>query len=363
MADAAILCGALERIGWSVKSRNAFTDEGFDSIQSLSHVTRTYLKTVCKSIRSAPDPVRIGFYQEYKLYALHLWVTTRLLQGQVVQGQQYTDAIALEYASKVCRLEESKKEDEEGLVKFPEAFGKETSWRTFEKVLRNYLGMKKGINSVPLEYIMRNVDGPGLAGQVYATEHEHLVVTTPLEGEAFEADNGKVWLVLKDLTLIGPAFAYISHLDRLRHGRAAIKALRAHYKGDSAMSQTKAQVYNTIKNASYSGEKRNWTFDMYVTLHQKSHQTLEEYGKPVPPAKQARDLIDGIDRSNGMMAAALATLLATNNLHEDFQAASGYLCNFVAANKNENQTRNISGVGRGGRGGAGRGQSGGQGSG
>ena len=52
------------------------------------------------------------------------------------------------------------------------------------------------------------------------------------------------------------------------------------------MSQTKAQVYDTIKNALYSGEKRNWTFKMYVTLHQKSHQILEEYGKPVPLEKQ-----------------------------------------------------------------------------
>ena len=150
MADAAILRGALERIGWSVESRNAFTDKGFDSVQALSHVTRLHLKTVCKLIRSAPDPVRIGFYQEYKLYALHLWVTTRLLQGQVVQGQQFTDAIALEYASKVRRLKESKKEDEEGLVKFPEAFGKETSWRMFEKVLRNYLGTKERDQQCPI---------------------------------------------------------------------------------------------------------------------------------------------------------------------------------------------------------------------
>ena len=64
-----------------------------------------------------------------------------------------------------------------------------------------------------------------------------------------------------------------------------------------------------------------------------------------------------------MMAAALATLFATNNLHEDFQAASGYLCNFVAANKSENTTRNISEVGSREWGGAGRGHSGGQGSG
>ena len=90
-------------------------------------------------------------------------MATWLFQGQVVHGQQFTDTIALEYASKVRRLEESKKEDEEGLVKFPETFGKETSWRMYEKVLRNHLGTKKGINGVPLEYIMHSVDGPGQA--------------------------------------------------------------------------------------------------------------------------------------------------------------------------------------------------------
>ena len=38
-------------------------------------------------------------------------------------------------------------------------------------------------------------------------------MTTPLEGEAFEVDNGKVWSVLKDLMLRGPVSVYISHLD------------------------------------------------------------------------------------------------------------------------------------------------------
>ena len=40
MADAAMLHGALVRIGWSVESRkNAFTGKGFDSIQSLNTIT------------------------------------------------------------------------------------------------------------------------------------------------------------------------------------------------------------------------------------------------------------------------------------------------------------------------------------
>ena len=108
----------------------------------------------------------------------------------------------------------------------------------------------------------------------------------PLEGEAFEAEIGKVWLVLKDLMLRQPAYSCIIHLDQLQKRRATIKALRACYKVKLVMSQTKAQVYNMIKNASYSNVKQNWIFEMYVTLHQRSHQISEEYGKLVPPANQ-----------------------------------------------------------------------------
>ena len=52
---------------------------------------------------------------------------------------------------------------------------------------------------------MQNVDGLGPVGTQYSTGHEHFVVTTPLEGEAIEVENGKVWSVLKDLMLRGLA--------------------------------------------------------------------------------------------------------------------------------------------------------------
>ena len=143
-------------------------------------------------------------------------------------------------------------------------------------------------------------------------------------GKTYDADNGKVWLVLKDLMLRHWSYTYICHLDRLQNERAAIKALWAQYEGKSAMSQTKAQSSNTIKKVSFSGEKQNWTFKMYVTFHQKSHQILVEYCKPVSSAKQVWYLIYEINNSIRIMATALATLLATSNLCEDFQAASCY---------------------------------------
>ena len=82
---------------------------------------------------------------------------------------------------------------------------------------------------------------------------------------------------------------------------------------------------------------------MYVTLHQKSHQILEEYGKLVPQTKQVQDFIDGIHCSHSMMAAALSLHVAINT-GEYFPAVFGYLCSVLAANKIEISTRDISGA-------------------
>ena len=145
MANAAILCGALEGIGWSVDSRNAITNKGLDSVQSLNLVIQLHLKTVCKSMRSAPDPLRTGSYQEFNVFALYLRVTNKLSHGHAVQGKSLMDTIALEYASQVCHLKESKKGDEEGLMTFPEACWKVKILKVLKKLLKNNLGSNNGL--------------------------------------------------------------------------------------------------------------------------------------------------------------------------------------------------------------------------
>ena len=107
------LHGPLERIEWSEERRNAFTDEELNSVKSLNNITSSYLKTVCKSNRSTPDPVMIGFYRECKPYMLDLWVTTWLSQGWTAQGKQFTHMIALKYIAKVYHLKEAKKGTDE----------------------------------------------------------------------------------------------------------------------------------------------------------------------------------------------------------------------------------------------------------
>ena len=95
------------------------------------------------------------------------------------------------------------------------------NWITFKKVFKNYLGAKKGLYIVPLEYTVWKKDEPGQAGIAYATVYKTFVVTIPLEGDSIKAANGRVWLALKNWLLKGPVYTYCSNLDRMENSMAA----------------------------------------------------------------------------------------------------------------------------------------------
>lgn len=144
-----------------------------------------------------------------------------------------------------------------------------------------------------MSYCTRDSDDV-LQDGVFENEHDRMVLTTPHSGEAFSEDNGQLWSILKQLTLKGPAWAYISQYDRPRNGRLAFKALVSHYEGESQMSKTKQAAYDELKTAEYQGERRNHTFENYVNRHTKAYRTLEEYGEVVSEDKKVIDFLDRI---------------------------------------------------------------------
>ncbi len=185
---------------------------------------------------------------------MHLWVLTLQSIGQPITADLFTPAIATSYLAKLQQVTSTKDEDQD-LVKKPDAFTKDSTWISFEHALKNWLGTKRGQNGVTLDYVICPDAAIPPAGTNFDTEHERLVRTTPLASNAYEIDNGKVWTAIKDLTLKGPAWAYISQLENAHVGRAAVLALRAHYDGPAAKSATMAAAYETIRSTTYSGEK------------------------------------------------------------------------------------------------------------
>jgi hypothetical protein len=365
MADIVIFRGALTRIGIVGISQEAFIAQGFDSWRTLGVVNRDFIKSVCKNIREADDDATINAIQEYKLYALHCWVTEKLRQNLPVIGTEFTVDVAFAYAAIVRDSREKKDEKEDALLTKPVAFTKDSKWRTYDMSLTNYLGTKRGKNQVPLEYILRKNDEVAADGTVFATTHERLVLSTPHSGEAYDEDNGTVWALMKQLMMDGPGYAYISQFDKMRNARGAIRALREHYEGASAMSRTKADAYTTIKNATYKGETRGWSFEQFTTVLSKAYRVLEEYDEPVAESKKVADLLGQIE-SVGMMQAGVAAVLSSTEMLESFTAATNYLSKLVKPMQNDRNSRQISanesrmgGGGRGGRGGRGGGGRGG----
>jgi hypothetical protein len=242
-------CAALSQIGWTNEAANHLVEEGFNRIDDISTVDKSFLKDACTQIRKgrAPMPPGPGFagspgimpiaipmMAEYKLCGMHLWVTEKLRHGLVISAVEFTAQVGITYAEKYRKSSEADGKKDDELVKMPEPFGKDTEWRAFYKLMMNYLGSKTGRNDAPLEYIARVNDEPEDEEErddPYLTERERLAKTTPLTGTAFEHDNGTVWSIIKQLTLKSPAYAYITQYDTTRDGRAAIKALVSHYEG------------------------------------------------------------------------------------------------------------------------------------
>jgi hypothetical protein len=69
------------------------------------------------------------------------------------------------------------------------------------------------------------------------------------------------------------------NFNATHNGRAAWLALINHYEGEAQKDQVKDQAYSNILAAKYHGEKKKFTFETYITIHQEAYEDLEQYGE------------------------------------------------------------------------------------
>ena len=118
-------------------------------------------------------------------------------------------------------------------------------------------------------------------------KHEQIINTVPLLGDIYENNNDMVYETVKTLILEGPRWHWILHLYQSGDEQAAWLALRDHYEGESFQDHQKEAAYASIASSQCQGEHHNFSFETYITLHQKAHMELEQNGEPVPESKKA----------------------------------------------------------------------------
>jgi hypothetical protein len=70
--------------------------------------------------------------------------------------------------------------------------------------------------------------------------------------------------------------------------------LRWQCEGTLAVQSRKAAAYAKIATARYNGQRRTFTFDNYVEIHQGARNTLLDLNEPVPETKKVTDFLAGI---------------------------------------------------------------------
>jgi hypothetical protein len=267
---------------------------------------------------------------------------------------------ALETYTTIMAL--SSKEDDSG-IKAPNEFKKNTKWKTFKESLIEYLNALKGKHNIPLAYVIREEENPP-ANQVLQTEHHRLITVTPLLGVEFDEDNGRVFDILKSLLINGPAWTWIRAFNNTRNGRQAWISLITHFEGDVQRDRVKDHAYSSIAATRYYGDRKKFSFMIYVTIHQDAYTDLEQYGEIISEEKRVRNLLVGIKDNSPAANAAKGTILATPTLRTSFANAVAHLATMLQLSQSYQDNRNVSGVATSKTGGGeGRGQGRGRGKG
>jgi len=196
-----------------------------------------------------------------------------------------------------------------------------------------------------LTYIFRDkaVPDPDDFVAYYESHDDYLVAVTVLGGAWYDLDNRRVYDEFKILVLKGPGWTFIKSFDKHKDGRNAILTLKRQCEGTSAIQTRKASAYAKIAVAKYSGQKRNFTFDQYVQIHQSAYNTLADLDEAVPETKKVTDFLAGI--GDPKLSNAKDLILGDPNKLQNFEACQQYLKTLVYNKATQDKhERNISGL-------------------
>jgi hypothetical protein len=267
---------ALACIGFSPAQQDALNEHGFTNMYNMLIYSKDQIKRVCMVIRERTvNPLNITMEQEQLLTAMRHWVKTRARTNRDIDPALFTREVAVAEAIKMVNIAEQPESEKESDVKIPDKFKLTSKWIVFSEAVDTYLNHLKGQGRVPLNYVIRTVEIP-VVGTVYNTEQELIVATTPLVGDQYDLDNERVYGVIKQLVLEGPAWSYITaDIDRAKYGRGAWLALRGHYEGESFLNKQKEDAYKALDVVHYKGERSTFTFEHFAGIMTKAYNDLQ----------------------------------------------------------------------------------------
>jgi hypothetical protein len=352
------------RIGATVETAAYIVgNESYDDMDVLSRVSTKDIDALCRSVTHPGGLLANGQPNRGQIISstfqkqLHLatyYLQTRRRVSRNVEPANITLAIVTGRMLHLRRELEKAYENPTNLKveinrkDWPKTLG------LFERALAKIMGT----DGTPLDYCVReNAEVPAEATDpeaAYANLEIQMRTRAPILAgngvdfsDTFLLDNRTVWNEVANTfegTEDWPHIrSYLTTLD----GRGAILKLRSLKMGTQYVQNQSGAVEKRWRELSWSGNKRNWTFDNYVTQHEECYnQLLELDGYQEPNVgTRVRLLMDGI--LTPILDSSKNAVYASDTLRTDFSGTCSLFTNFLGAipnkgTENRDQRRNAS---------------------
>ena len=149
-----------------------------------------------------------------------------------------------------------------------------------EEYLRGHIGVK----GVPLSYVVRANEAVTPSSDEPATSFSSaedemvgraLILEGGLRTVTLKADMMKVWGLISAITRDLDCWTYVKAAQKTRDGRKAYREMWDHFLGPDNVDNMASEAERLLVATHYSGERKRFNFEHYVTIQKDQHHILE----------------------------------------------------------------------------------------
>ena len=153
-----------------------------------------------------------------------------------------------------------------------------TNYDEFHTAFVTLLERIIGAYEIPLSYLFR-LEPPGNFEDRYESQEARLYNCLPMRGNLFQSDSETLYaLFVQHIGTTGTGSTTVNNHQLTRNGRQCYLELNNHFRNRSYLDNKAAKAEQSLQQATYSGDKRNFTLETYYTIMTNAFNDLEKAG-------------------------------------------------------------------------------------
>jgi len=250
-------------------------------------------------------------------------------------GGAFIDALKRSMTRAMIRKEAKETMDTRAKQAAPTKLKGEKDFVEWESAMLNYLSILRGVQGVPLSYVIRRDDDEAVDDDIDPNAFDQLCIARcPLEGEYFDADNQQVHQIITSYVTGENPEEWIKGIRKHKNGRMDMEQLRSHYRGESNTVKT-IQEAESLKSKLHYRNESAMPFQTFLNKCQRMFTLFDQAGEPFMPSQKVRFLLERCADSTNLSAEVGRIKLRTKEEPEsfDFLKAANFLAAEVPSSK------------------------------